>query len=57
MHATQGLESKQSGAFTREELAPLAKVNVTSLKEHDVITVFGVMLLCGCMVSERMVGS
>jgi ABC-type uncharacterized transport system substrate-binding protein len=33
--ATQGLESKQKGVFTREELAPLAEVNVTSLKEYD----------------------
>ena len=31
--ATQGLESKEKGKFTREELAPLAKVNVESLKE------------------------
>jgi ABC-type uncharacterized transport system substrate-binding protein len=36
--ATQGLESKQKGAFTREELAPLAKVNVDSLKEYDYFT-------------------
>jgi ABC-type uncharacterized transport system substrate-binding protein len=36
--ATQGLESKQRGVFTREELAPLAKVNVTSLKEYDYFT-------------------
>jgi ABC-type uncharacterized transport system substrate-binding protein len=33
--ATQGLESKQKGVFTREELHPLAEVNVTSLKEFD----------------------
>ena len=33
--ATQGLESKQKGVFTREELQPLAKVNVESLKEYD----------------------
>src|SRR5262245_50043415 len=33
--ATQGLESKQKGVFTREELQPLAEVNVTSLKEYD----------------------
>src|SRR5688572_8783123 len=33
--ATQGLDSKQKGVFTREELAPLAEVNVTSLKEYD----------------------
>ena len=36
--ATQGLESKQKGKFTREELAPLAKVNVESLKEFDYFT-------------------
>ena len=29
--ATQGMESKEKGKFTREELAPLAKVNVESL--------------------------
>jgi ABC-type uncharacterized transport system substrate-binding protein len=33
--AVQGLESKQKGVFTREELQPLAEVNVTSLKEYD----------------------
>ena len=36
--ATQGLESKQKGVFTREELQPLAKVNVDSLKEYDYFT-------------------
>ena len=36
--ATQGLESKEKGKFTREELAPLAKVNVKSLKEFDYFT-------------------
>ena len=36
--ATQGLESKKKGVFTREELAPLAEVNVTSLKEFDFFT-------------------
>ena len=36
--ATQGLESKEKGKFTREELAPLAKVNVKSLKEYDYFT-------------------
>ena len=36
--ATQGLESKQRGVFTREELAPLADVNVTSLKEYGFFT-------------------
>ena len=36
--ATQGLESKEKGKFTRGELAPLAKVNVESLKEYDYFT-------------------
>lgn len=36
--ATQGLESKEKGKFTREELAPLAKVNVESLKEYGFFT-------------------
>jgi len=36
--ATQGIESKQKGVFTREELRPLAEVNVTSLKEFDFFT-------------------
>jgi ABC-type uncharacterized transport system substrate-binding protein len=36
--ATQGLEAKKKGEFTREELAPLAEVNVTSLKEYDYFT-------------------
>jgi ABC-type uncharacterized transport system substrate-binding protein len=36
--ATQGLESKEKGKFTREELAPLAKVNVESLKEYGYFT-------------------
>ena len=33
--AIQGLESKKKGVFTREELQPLAEVNVTSLKEYE----------------------
>jgi ABC-type uncharacterized transport system substrate-binding protein len=37
--ATQGLESKEKGKFTREELQPLAKVNVESLKDFDYFTV------------------
>lgn len=37
-YATQGLESKQKGVFTREELQPLAEVNVTSMKEFDFFT-------------------
>ena len=36
--ATQGLEQKTKGVFTREELAPLAKVNVDSLKEYAYFT-------------------
>ena len=36
--ATQGLEAKEKGKFTREELAPLAKTNVESLKEYDYFT-------------------
>jgi ABC-type uncharacterized transport system substrate-binding protein len=36
--AIQGLESKQKGVFTREELQPLAQVNVESLKEYDFFT-------------------
>ena len=33
-YATQGLPQKTKGQFTREELAPLAKENVESLKEY-----------------------
>jgi ABC-type uncharacterized transport system substrate-binding protein len=36
--ATEGLEQKNKGVFTREELASLAEVNVTSLKEYDFFT-------------------
>lgn len=36
--ATQGLESKEKGKFTRQELAPLAKVNIESLKEFAYFT-------------------
>lgn len=36
--ALQGLEGKKKGEFTREELAPLATVNVDSLKEYDFFT-------------------
>ena len=35
---TQGVDAKKKGEFTREELAPLAKVNVESLKENDFFT-------------------
>ena len=34
----RGWTSKVKGKFTREELAPLAKVNVESLKEYDYFT-------------------
>ena len=37
-YALQGLESKKKGVYTREELQPLAEVNVTSLKEYDFFT-------------------
>jgi len=37
-YAVQGLESKTKGAFTREELAPLAQTNVESLKEYAYFT-------------------
>jgi ABC-type uncharacterized transport system substrate-binding protein len=36
--AVQGLASKEKGKFTRQELAPLAKVNVESLKEYAFFT-------------------
>jgi ABC-type uncharacterized transport system substrate-binding protein len=36
--ATQGIEQKTKGTFSREELAPLAKVNVESLKEYAYFT-------------------
>jgi ABC-type uncharacterized transport system substrate-binding protein len=36
--ATQGLETKQKGVFTREDLAPLAEVNIDSLKDFDYFT-------------------
>jgi len=32
--ATQGLDSKVKGQFTREELQPLAKTNIDSLKDY-----------------------
>jgi ABC-type uncharacterized transport system substrate-binding protein len=36
--ATQGIAQKTKGEFTREELAPLAKVNVESLKDYAYFT-------------------
>jgi ABC-type uncharacterized transport system substrate-binding protein len=38
VYAVQGLETKQKGVYTREDLAPLAEVNVTSMKEYDYFT-------------------
>jgi ABC-type uncharacterized transport system substrate-binding protein len=37
-YALQGLESKTKGAYSREELAPLAQTNVESLKEFAYFT-------------------
>jgi ABC-type uncharacterized transport system substrate-binding protein len=36
--ATQGIEQKTKGTFSREELQPLAKVNVESLKDYGYFT-------------------
>jgi ABC-type uncharacterized transport system substrate-binding protein len=36
--ATQGIEQKTKGTFSREELAPLAQVNIESLKEYAYFT-------------------
>ena len=36
--ATQGIDSKKRGVFTREDLMPLAKTNVESLKDFDYFT-------------------
>ena len=36
--AVQGVEGKEKGKFTREELAPLAKVNVHDLKDAEYFT-------------------
>jgi ABC-type uncharacterized transport system substrate-binding protein len=36
--AVQGLDSKEKGKFSREELAPLAKTNIESLKEFGYFT-------------------
>src|SRR6202051_2022629 len=36
--ATQGIEHKKKGTFTRAELAALAEVNVSSLKEYGYFT-------------------
>ena len=37
-YALQGIEAKVKGAFTHEELAPLAQTNVESLKEFRFFT-------------------
>ncbi len=37
-YAVQGIESKTKGAYTREELAPLAQTNVESLREFGFFT-------------------
>jgi ABC-type uncharacterized transport system substrate-binding protein len=37
-YALQGTKHAKKGQYTREELAPLAEVNVTSLKEYDYFT-------------------
>jgi ABC-type uncharacterized transport system substrate-binding protein len=36
--ATQGMDAKKPGGLTRQELAPLAEVNISSLKEFDYFT-------------------
>jgi ABC-type uncharacterized transport system substrate-binding protein len=36
--ALQGMDTKKAGGLTREDLAPLAEVNVTSLKDFDFFT-------------------
>jgi ABC-type uncharacterized transport system substrate-binding protein len=38
VYATQGLPAKQKGAFTRQELAPLAKANMDNLKDSEFFT-------------------
>jgi len=35
---TQGVKGKQKGAFTRDELAPVAEETITSLKDFDYFT-------------------
>jgi ABC-type uncharacterized transport system substrate-binding protein len=37
-YAVQGIETKTKGAYTREELGPLAQTNVESLKEYAYFT-------------------
>ena len=42
-YAIQGLDEDQDGTLTREELQPLAQVNVESLNEFDFFTYLGVI--------------
>ncbi len=37
-YALQGIETKQKGVYSRQELAPLARTNVESLKEYAFFT-------------------
>jgi ABC-type uncharacterized transport system substrate-binding protein len=37
-YAVQGIEAKQKGVFTREQLAPVAEENVSSMKELEYLT-------------------
>jgi ABC-type uncharacterized transport system substrate-binding protein len=37
-YAVQGIEAKQKGVFTRDELAPVAEENVSSMKELEYFT-------------------
>ena len=37
--ATQGIDGKQRGVYTRDELEPLARTNVESLKDFDYFTI------------------
>ena len=37
--ATQGIDSKKRGVYSREDLMPLAKTNIESLKDFDYFTV------------------
>ena len=37
-YAVQGIEAKQKGVFTREQLAPVAEENVSSMKEFEYFT-------------------
>jgi ABC-type uncharacterized transport system substrate-binding protein len=43
VYAIQGLDEDNDGKLTREELQPLAQVNVESLNEYDFFTYLGVV--------------